>query len=104
MIETQVRVVGFMQRVVERWPSGRVAIVSHGDVLRAAIAYYLGISIDHMLRFEISPSSMSLLDVREFGAVLLSLNVSPDSTAPLFENASPGATQPRPVHPTSTNL
>jgi broad specificity phosphatase PhoE len=84
MLETQARVVAFLQRVAERWPSGHIAIVSHGDVLRAAIAYYLGLSLDHLLRFELSPASMSVLEVGSSGARLLTLNVSAYANAPLL--------------------
>jgi ribonuclease H / adenosylcobalamin/alpha-ribazole phosphatase len=49
-------------------------VVSHGDVLRAAIAYYLGLPIDHMLRFDISPGSISVLRLTQAGAHLLCMN------------------------------
>jgi broad specificity phosphatase PhoE len=74
ILDVQVRVVRFLQQQAARFPDGRVAIVSHGDVLRAAIAYYLGLPIDHMLRFDISPGSISVLRVNADGAHLLCLN------------------------------
>jgi broad specificity phosphatase PhoE len=84
MLETQNRVVAFLQRVAERWPSGHIAIVSHGDVLRAAIAFHLGLSLDHLLRFEISPGGMSVLEAGNSGSRLLALNLSVYGNAPLL--------------------
>jgi broad specificity phosphatase PhoE len=74
ILDVQVRVVRFLQRQAAQFPHGRVAVVSHGDVLRAAIAYYLGLPIDHMLRFDISPGSISVLRLTQAGAHLLCMN------------------------------
>jgi broad specificity phosphatase PhoE len=76
MLEAQARVVGFLQRRAVESPDARIAVVSHSDLLRSAIAYYLGVPLDHMLRFEISPASVSVLEVHSWGARLLSLNAS----------------------------
>lgn len=38
-----------------------VALFSHGDVIKAALMQVLGISLDHVLRLEISPASLSVL-------------------------------------------
>ena len=35
-----------------------VALVTHGDVIKAAIAHFLGISLDHLEQFEIAPASV----------------------------------------------
>jgi probable phosphoglycerate mutase len=83
IIETQVRVVTFLQRLSERFPSGRVVVVSHGDVLRAAIAYHLGQPLELVTRFEIFPGGMSVLEVQPYGARLLALNALADGTIPV---------------------
>jgi len=36
---------------------------SHGDVIKAALAHYLRISLDRILRFDIDPASFSTLEV-----------------------------------------
>jgi probable phosphoglycerate mutase len=45
--------------------------VSHGDPLRAVVAYYLGIPLDLMLRFEILTASVSVLQLADWGARIL---------------------------------
>jgi probable phosphoglycerate mutase len=51
-----------------------VAVVSHGDVLRSLLAHSLGVPLDLIHRLEISPASVSILDITEAGARLLLLN------------------------------
>jgi probable phosphomutase (TIGR03848 family) len=78
MLEAQARVVGFMQRQAEASPDQTLALVSHGDVIRAAVLHYLGAPLDLFHRIEISPASCSLVRIGEYGPQLLSLNqVSP---------------------------
>src|SRR5205823_14563566 len=74
MPEVQDRVVGHIDRVRSSHPDGRVVIVSHGDVIRAAILYYLGLSLDAFDRIEIGPASVSTLLVGDWGAKIFSLN------------------------------
>ena len=74
MAEVQDRVVGHIDRVRSSNPEGRVLIVSHADVIRAAVLYYLGLSLDAFDRIEISPASVSTLLVGEWGAKIFSLN------------------------------
>jgi probable phosphoglycerate mutase len=74
MIETQARMIRRVQALTERHPGETVAIVSHGDPLRAVVAHYLGIPLDLMLRFEISPASVSIVEVGEWGPRVLSVN------------------------------
>ncbi|WP_210528768.1 histidine phosphatase family protein [Rubellimicrobium arenae] len=52
----------------------RIALVSHCDVIRALVARVLGLSLDHLLRFEIGPASVSRLEAGTWGARVLSLN------------------------------
>lgn len=42
-----------------RQGGGPVLCVSHCDVIRGVIAHLLGLSLDHLLRFEIAPASVS---------------------------------------------
>lgn len=49
--------------------------VSHCDIIRGVIAHYLGLSLDHILRFSIDPGRVSWLDVDgQGGAQVLSVN------------------------------
>jgi broad specificity phosphatase PhoE len=51
-----------------------VAVVSHGDVLRAVIAHFLGVPTDLSHRIELSPASVSVLALDGPGPRLLLLN------------------------------
>jgi probable phosphoglycerate mutase len=48
--------------------------VSHGDVIKAALLHYLGLSIDAYDRFDIDPASISTIAVGSWGSKILSLN------------------------------
>lgn len=59
MLEVQARIVGELERLGTAHPGQIIGVVSHGDVIKAAIAYYAGISLDLLQRLEISPASVS---------------------------------------------
>lgn len=48
--------------------------VSHCDIIRGLIAYYLGLPLDNLLRFDIDPASVSRLVVGSWGARVMSMN------------------------------
>jgi broad specificity phosphatase PhoE len=74
MVETQTRMVRRLQALAAGNAGETVAIVSHADPLRALIAYYLGMPLDLMQRLEISPASMSVLELSEWNARMLCVN------------------------------
>jgi probable phosphoglycerate mutase len=74
MLETQVRMVNAILRLRDRHPDGGVAIVSHGDPLRAAVGYFVGAPIDMFLRLEISPASISVVQIDDWGARVMCVN------------------------------
>ncbi|MFW5774658.1 MAG: histidine phosphatase family protein [Chitinivibrionales bacterium] len=61
--EVQARMVAEIQRLQDKAPEGTVALFSHGDPIKTALAYYLGIPLDNILRLTISPASVSVLQV-----------------------------------------
>jgi len=77
MLQVQTRAVCALERLRERDPESTVLVVSHGDVLRAMIAHYLGLSLDLLHRFEIAPASITTLRVTPHGATLIRLNELP---------------------------
>lgn len=92
MLETQARAVAALERLRECYGDATLAIVSHGDVLRAVVAHYLGLSIDLLQRFEIEPASITTLDVSPHGARLIRLNECPElREAPAAEDALAGS-------------
>jgi probable phosphoglycerate mutase len=74
MLEVQERFVREMVRLRMEFPNDEVALVSHGDPLRAAICYFLGMPLDLFQRIEISVASISVLTLDEHGAQLVRLN------------------------------
>jgi probable phosphomutase (TIGR03848 family) len=74
MLETQTRVVAFMQRLCDQFPDQTFALVSHGDVIRAAVLYYLGIPLDLFLRLEISPGSDTKVMIGDLAPLILHVN------------------------------
>jgi len=74
MIETQARMVRQLGMLRGSHPDATVVVVSHGDPLRSVVAYYLGIPLDLMLRFEIGTASLSVLELSEWEARVMSVN------------------------------
>lgn len=74
LIEAQARIVAELERLRARHPEAVVAVVSHADVIRAALCHYAGIPLDLMLRIEIACASVSVVEVTPHGARILRLN------------------------------
>src|SRR4051812_10201498 len=60
IIDVQSRVAAFIDRLNDRHRGQSVALVSHAEVIRAGLAYYLGVPIDLTLRVDIEPASISI--------------------------------------------
>jgi probable phosphoglycerate mutase len=63
MLEAQARIVAGLQKLCVQHQNETVAVVSHSDLIKAAIAYYAGIHLDLFQRIEISPASVSIVEV-----------------------------------------
>jgi broad specificity phosphatase PhoE len=59
MLEVQRRIVAAMVGIRTAHPGDAVAVFSHGDVIRSAVAYFAGVPLDLFLRHEIRPASIS---------------------------------------------
>jgi broad specificity phosphatase PhoE len=77
MLEVQARVVRHIERARGAHPDQGVVLVSHGDVIKAALLYFLGMPIDGYRLFDIGPASISTLAVGDWGAKVLSMNEVP---------------------------
>jgi broad specificity phosphatase PhoE len=73
-LDVQNRIVKELETLALQHGDARVAIISHADVIRAAVAYFSAIPIDLVERFEISPCSVSAVAVNDDNATLLTLN------------------------------
>jgi probable phosphoglycerate mutase len=74
MIEVQARVVSYLESLRRLYARGRLVLVSHSDVIKTAILFHIGMSLDLFSRIEIAPGSISTLIVGNWGAKLVSLN------------------------------
>jgi ribonuclease H / adenosylcobalamin/alpha-ribazole phosphatase len=55
--------------------SGRtIAAVSHCDIIRGAIATWLGLPLDRLLAFDVDPASVSRVEIGAWGARVRSVN------------------------------
>jgi broad specificity phosphatase PhoE len=79
LVEVQARVVAFMEWLRRHHAEKTVALVSHADVIRVAIAHNLGIPIDFILRFVISPASVTAIELHAHGPRVLWINRSEES-------------------------
>jgi probable phosphomutase (TIGR03848 family) len=74
MTEVQTRIVDEMEELRRHHPDGAVALFSHADVIKCAVMFYAGAPIDFMHRFEISPASVSIIKLADWGAQLHTVN------------------------------
>ena len=74
MLEVQLRFVGWMDAIRRQHTGKRVVVVSHGDPIKAAAAYYLGLHIDMYDRFDVSLTSVTAIRLDDDHAHVLTLN------------------------------
>jgi probable phosphomutase (TIGR03848 family) len=74
MVEVQGRMLRLVERLCARHPGQTVALISHGDVIKAALAHYLGVPLDLFRRIEISPASISIVRMERSGPEVLLIN------------------------------
>lgn len=77
MLEVQARVVTFLISLANTNPNPAdrsLILISHGDVIKAAVMYVLGTPLDLFLRFEIAPASVSCIRFEGSYPKLLVLN------------------------------
>lgn len=72
--ESQTRMVAAIDTLRARHPKGIIAVVSHADMIRLALAYYIGIHVDLFQRLEIQPCSLSALQFSKMGPRLVAYN------------------------------
>lgn len=82
MGEVQARIVDFMLRLRVQHANESVAIVSHGDVIKAAVACFLGVPLDLFQRIEISLASVSVVVIGDYGPWVLGVNETGDVPLP----------------------
>lgn len=74
MLRVQARMIEGIARVRARHDDECIVLVSHGDLIRAAIAHYAGIALDMFQRIEISCGSLSEIEIDEGHVRILRIN------------------------------
>ena len=74
MGEAQARIVGCLAALAREADGRTVAVVSHSDMIRAAVAHVLELPLDRLLSFDVDVASVTRVVWGEWGARLLSLN------------------------------
>jgi probable phosphomutase (TIGR03848 family) len=78
MQEAQGRIIAGIEKLSLKHNNELVAIVSHSDLIKSAIAYYAGISLDMIRRIEISPASVSMVNLFEDSVQIAFINNTGD--------------------------
>ncbi|RWP46092.1 MAG: histidine phosphatase family protein [Mesorhizobium sp.] len=74
MLDVQQRVVSLMQQLRKRYQNQSVALVSHADVIKAAVCKVLGLPLGDCFRFDIDPASITTVVSGDWGSKLIRLN------------------------------
>ena len=77
MGEAVARTVAHLEQAATGPNQGPVMLVTHCDIIRGVIAFYLGLSLDHILRFDIDPGSVSTIEVGAGQARIIRINEVP---------------------------
>lgn len=85
--EVQHRAVTGVEAVRKRHPNQVVAIFAHGDIIRTALAHYLGVPLDLFQRIIIQTASVSVLSLHDDTPSILGMNFLAD--LPKFEIKPP---------------
>jgi probable phosphomutase (TIGR03848 family) len=76
MRETQARIVAELDAIRDTHPGQTVAVVSHSDPIKMAVAHYTGLALDLFQRISISPASVTAFTFAQYGPHLICLNVT----------------------------
>ena len=74
MHELELRVMRHLQALHATDPNGRIVLVSHAEVIRAAILHCLDMSLDDFARIDVAPVTLSTLAFDHHGGCVVDLN------------------------------
>lgn len=93
--EVQFRAIQVLEALSARHENEIIVVVSHADLIKLALAYYLGVHIDLFQRLVISPASASVLSLSPRGGVqIVRLNDNGPLQPPPDVAAADSANQP----------
>jgi probable phosphoglycerate mutase len=70
MLEVQSRIVRALAQISHAHPGGDCAVITHCDVIRAALVFYLDIALEEMLSFEVRPASVSVVRLTDAAIIV----------------------------------
>lgn len=74
MLEVQARVIAFMRSLRDLHAHQTIALVTHSDVIKAALVHFLGTPLDLFQRIEISPASISTVELADSTVRIAGMN------------------------------
>ena len=77
MTEVHKRVVGFIEKLRKRHREGRIAVVSHADVIKVILVHYLNLDLNELLRIRIDNGALSSLSFNGSQTRVLGVNCHP---------------------------
>jgi probable phosphomutase (TIGR03848 family) len=72
--EVQARMVAALDAIRDAHPGQIVAVISHSDPIKLAVAHYAGLPLDLFQRLTVSPASVTAFAFSRFGPRLICLN------------------------------
>ncbi|NTU80186.1 MAG: MSMEG_4193 family putative phosphomutase [Chloroflexales bacterium] len=104
--EAQMRMVQALDGLRARHPKEIVAVFSHADIIKLAIAYYVGMHMDLFQRLVINPCSLTAIAFERMGPRLLAFNdtgslehLRPKPEPPAEAQAPADGAEPAPQEP-----
>jgi len=96
--EAQQRMVQHLEAIRARHPRETIAVVSHADIIKLAVAYYIGMHLDLFQRLEIATCSVTALRFTAHGPRLVAYNdtgslaqLIPTEAAPAVPQGTPSS-------------
>lgn len=76
MFEAQMRMISLITSLHEQFANDNIVLVSHGDPIRAALLYWLGMPVDLIHRLEVSPASTTTVVLDAWGVSIRCINAT----------------------------
>ncbi len=70
----QARIVDELEAIAADHPRQIVAVVTHADLIKAALAHYLGVHFDLFQRISVEPASVSVVHLTRYGPRVVRIN------------------------------
>lgn len=74
MLDVQRRALSLVEMLLRDRAGKRIALVSHADVIKAAVSHFLGLPIDAWPRFDIAPASITTSVAGDWGVKVVTVN------------------------------